>query len=240
MTSNSELRKIIKYITFMKMTTSLSKLSYDPKHQVASLIVKNDWSEINSMGYNGNYSGAPNIRSSIESGKSKFIHAEMNALLFCTLSKEDAKNYTIFVTMTPCELCARLIVNKGIKNVIVLNKYDNCGDSLNVFENSGITFHYLDKLIMELYEQSELLSELIKIIGDNLNYIVPIDTNIDLLDSELLKCFKKQMGYFFEFDNSFEKTIPDTIIKNLDDFSKYNSEAILRHYLKLFIDILSF
>ncbi len=151
MTSNSELRTIIKHITFMKMANNLSKLSYDPKHQVGSLIIKNDWTEINSMGYNGNYQGAPNRRESLESGKSNFIHAEMNALILSTLSREEAEKYTLYVTMTPCETCSRLIVNKGIKNVIALRRYENCGDSLSVFKNSNIKFTYINKLIQDLY-----------------------------------------------------------------------------------------
>lgn len=237
MTSKSELRKIIKHITFMKMASNLSKLSYDPKHQVGSLLIKNDWTEINSMGYNGNYQGAPNKRDSLEIGKSNFIHAEMNALILSTLNREEASKYTLYVTMTPCEICSRLIVNKGIKNVIALNKYENCGDSLSVFKESDINFNYIKNLIGEFYTETYLFPIVLSKINQYFNYKSPID-NIDLLDNDLIDCFKHQMGEFFEYNDNYLNFIPNTILKDKDDFTKYNIEAIIRCYIKIFSDIL--
>jgi dCMP deaminase len=229
MTSNSELRTIIKHITFMKMAYSLSKLSYDPKHQVGSLIIKNDWTEINSMGYNGAYRGSPNERYSLDTGKSKFIHAEMNALIFSTLSREQAENYTLYVTLTPCEMCSRMIVNKGIKNVIALKEYDSCGDSLEVFQNSDIKFVYIDKMIHEFYRQSYMMNDLLSVMNNHFKYGV-IDNDLKLLENDLKECFKKQLGEFFEFDNRYINSIPEKIITN----SKIRIDTISEDYVNLF------
>ncbi len=230
MTTNSELRKIVKHITFMKMAANLSKLSYDPKHQVGSLIIKNDWTEINSMGYNGNYQGAPNKRDSLDSGKSNFIHAEMNALLLSTLSREEAEKYTIYVTMTPCETCSRLIVNKGIKNVIVLKHYQNCGDSLEVFKNANITFHYIHDLVKSMYIKTFL--------GDELNLIFEKfnigDITIEELDTLLIECFTKQIKHFFEFSDKYKDSIPHYFVTK-DVTSSYKVRSL---YLEKFVNTL--
>ena len=234
MTSNSDLRKIIKHITFMKMAYNLSKLSYDPKYQVGSLIIKNDWTEINSMGYNGAYRGSPNQRYSLDTGKSKFIHAEMNALIFSTLSREQAENYTLYVTLTPCEMCSRMIVNKGIKNVIALHEYDSCGDSLEVFKNSDIKFIYIHQMIEDFYNQSYMMGDILRVINNHFKY-GEIFTDVELLDIDLKNCITKQLGEFFEFDDKYLDKIPKTLIKNSNN---YNSEDIIKDYVKIFSNIL--
>jgi dCMP deaminase len=208
MTTESELRAIIKPIAFMKMADNLSKLSYDPKHKVGSLIIKNDWTEINSMGYNGSYSGSPNKRTSLESGKSNFIHAEMNALILSTLSREEAAKYTLYVTMTPCETCSRLIVNKGIKRVIALNVYDNCGDTLEVFKKSNVEFNYIHDLIKKLYKESSLYNE-------SYSFIEKAD-GVD----DIYNLMVSQLKRFFETSNK-------TIDLQLDDFNNISDIDIL-------------
>lgn len=213
MTSNSELRKILKHITFMKMSEDLAKLSYDPKYQVGSLIIKNDWSKINGIGYNGAYSGSPNKRLSLETGGSKFIHAEMNALLNSNLNKKKSKNYTIYVTMTPCSDCSRVIVNQGIRKVIAKDVYPNHGDSLEVFEHSGVEFHYLGDLIKKLYLETSLNKELNETIKNNGN---------------LIELFEKQISVFFEFKEYKTK------LEN--EISKYNINK--DNYLDIFYVIL--
>lgn len=224
MVIKKECRNVIKKITFMKMAEQLSSLSYDPKHKVACIIVKNDWT-INSVGYNGNYKGAPNERQSLESGKSNFIHAEMNALLFSSFSCDEAKNYTIYVTMTPCSMCARHIVNKEIKNVIALNRYENCGDTEEVFENSNTNFSYLfDLLDEEIFVDTEKGNELLSLINKHKN-----DKDKRELNYALGFLFEKQMKDFFvdtpcHFDNIY--------------FIKENDNATMRYYMKNFIEYL--
>jgi dCMP deaminase len=228
MTSNSELRKIIKPIAFMKMADSLSKLSYDPKHKVGSLIIKNDWTEINSMGYNGNYQGAPNKRDSLESGKSNFIHAEMNALILSTLNREEASKYTLFVTMTPCETCSRLIVNKGIKKVIALKEYPNCGDSLTVFKNSNVEFIYLKDLIHDLYKNTELYKNSYSVVENSID-----DVNLDLVLYHLLN---SQLKTFFETIDygAITKSVSVEIFSDIVAFK--NVKIIHKKYVEVVVD----
>lgn len=226
MTSNSELRDIIKNITFMKMTEQLAKgLSYDPKYQVGAMIVKNDWTKVDSIGYNGAYKGSPNKRFSLDSGQAKFVCAETNAIIFSTLSQSKARKYTLFVTMTPCERCSRLIANKGIKNVIALNHYHNCGDSLDVFKNAGINFIFIHDKIKKFYADSDMYEDVMMIIDENIK-------NIEKLNSKLLGIFKKQLDIFFEFDKSFLDNLPENII-HVNNFTE-DRKSIMETYMEIF------
>lgn len=226
MTSNSELRDIVKNITFMKMTEQLAKgVSYDPKYQVGAMIVKNDWTKIDSVGYNGAYKGSPNKRFSLDSGQAKFICAETNAIIFSTLSQSKARKYTMFVTMTPCERCSRLIANKGIKNVVALKEYKNCGDTLEVFKNAGVNFIYIHDKIKEFYADTDMYEEVLKIVDENLK-------NPEVLNTKLLKVFKAQMNEFFEFNKSFLDKLPDTIIDVKDFIS--DSNKVMETYMEIF------
>lgn len=157
MTSKKKYRKILKYLKFMNIAKQIATLSYDPKHQVSAILVKKDFSNIHSMGYNGNYEGGPNERDSMEHGQSGFIHAEENALLKKNTTKEDLQeNYIMFVTMTPCSMCAKKMVNAGIKEVCILNVYNNVGNTEEVFKKSNVNFYYLEDKIKELLVQNSV------------------------------------------------------------------------------------
>ena len=93
MNKNSENRKILKLLTFMKMCEQVASLSYDEKHQVGAILVKNDFSDVHAIGYNGNYSGGENERDSMEHGMSGYLHAEEN-MLFNTVLKSQLLSYT--------------------------------------------------------------------------------------------------------------------------------------------------
>lgn len=226
MTSNSDLRDIVKNITFMKMAEQLAKgVSYDPKYQVGALIVKNDWTKIDSMGYNGAYKGSPNKRFSLDSGQAKFICAETNAIIFSTLSQSKARKYTMFVTMTPCERCSRLIANKGIKNVVALKHYKNCGDTLEVFKNAGVNFVFIYDKIKDFYADTDMYEDVMNLIDEFI--INPVELNI-----RLVKILNKQMDKFFEFNKSALDKLPKTVL-DLNDKS-FNKRQVMEIYMDLF------
>lgn len=160
--SKKEYRKILKYLKFMNIAKQIATLSYDPKHQVSAILVKKDFSNIHSMGYNGNYEGGPNERDSMVSGKSGFIHAEENALLKKNTTKEDLQeNYIMFVTMTPCNMCAKKMVNAGVKEVCALDVYENSGNTEEIFKDAGVKFYYLNDKIRQLLMDGDILNRFI-------------------------------------------------------------------------------
>ena len=116
-------RAIAKYLIFMKMADTMSQLSCDTKHQVGAFLIKKDFGNIVSIGYNGPRPGAPNVRKSNESGKSGFYHAEHNCLMRANIPT-NSSDYMLFCTLSPCEACAGDLAIKGIDTVLYKEKYE--------------------------------------------------------------------------------------------------------------------
>ena len=123
---------------WMDFAKSVSKRSYDPRHQVGAVIVTNDNTQVLAIGYNGNYSGGPNKVESIDPGCSGMIHAEINALI--KLDYNNPKRKKMYVTLSPCRDCAKAIVNGGIDEVIYDEEYRDTS-SLDIFKDANIEFH---------------------------------------------------------------------------------------------------
>jgi len=123
----------------------ISKRSYDPRYQVGAVVVTSDNTQVLSVGYNGNYSGGPNEVESSEPGKSGFIHAEINCLL--KMDYNNPKTKVMYLTLSPCRMCAKAIVNAGISEVVYLDTYrDESG--LNLLKESGVTCRkYLEESV---------------------------------------------------------------------------------------------
>ena len=120
---------------WMKTARLIAQRSYDPRHHVGVVIVTEDNTQVLAVGYNGNYSGGPNEVESTEPGESGFIHAEINALL--KLDYNNPKQKKLYVTLSPCRMCAKAIINTGITEVIYDDEYrDTSG--LKVLESAGI------------------------------------------------------------------------------------------------------
>lgn len=130
-------RQKLKLDVFKKMCLELSTLSHDPKFKVASLIITEDFREICSMGYNGNYKGGPNERESLETGKSGFLHAEENALFHLCKPYELRNHLLMICTHKPCPMCAKRIVNSGIQRVFYINEYDAMGPGTDLIFQRG-------------------------------------------------------------------------------------------------------
>jgi dCMP deaminase len=113
----------------------LSERSYDPRHKVGAIIVTADNTQVLAVGYNGNYSGGPNEVESDIPGESGLIHAEINALL--KLDYNNPKSKTMYVTLSPCRMCAKAIVNTGIHQVVYNEEYrDTSG--IQILKRAGI------------------------------------------------------------------------------------------------------
>ena len=73
------------------------------------------------MGYNAEQAGGSNEVESLEPGQSGCIHAEINALI--KLDYNNPKPKKMYVTLSPCKMCAKAIVNSGIEEIIYLEEY---------------------------------------------------------------------------------------------------------------------
>ncbi len=121
--------------TWMEFANLIAKRSYDPRHQVGAVVVTNDNTQVLSVGYNGNYSGGPNEVESETPGESGMLHAEINALLKSDYNNPKVK--IMYVTLSPCRMCAKAIINAGIDKIVYDEEYrDTSG--LKLLKEAGI------------------------------------------------------------------------------------------------------
>ncbi|RLD75944.1 MAG: CMP deaminase [Bacteroidetes bacterium] len=116
-------KKQKKYDTaYLKMAKEWSKLSHCKRKQVGALIVKDKM--IISDGYNGSPTGFDN-ECEDENGNTKWhvLHAEANAILKVASSTQGCNNATLYLTLSPCKDCSKLIHQSGIKRVVYAAAY---------------------------------------------------------------------------------------------------------------------
>ena len=120
---------------WIETASLIAQRSYDPRYQVGTVIVAGDNTQVLAVGYNGNYSGGPNEVESNDAGQSGFIHAEINALL--KLDYNNPKRKIMYVTLSPCRMCAKAAINAGIDEVVYDQEYrDTSG--LEILKSAGI------------------------------------------------------------------------------------------------------
>ena len=122
--------------------SKISDRSLDPKHKVGAVIVNEENTQVLSIGYNGDHKCGPNIRESLAVGESGFIHAEINALIKCDYSYHKKKK--MYLTLSPCNVCAKAIVNAGIDEVIYLERYEQ-STGLDILIDAGINVRQFKK-----------------------------------------------------------------------------------------------
>jgi dCMP deaminase len=118
------------------MAQEWAKLSYCKRKQVGALIVKDRM--IISDGYNGTPSGFENC---CEDGEGKthwyVLHAEANAILKLAASTQSAKGATLYLTLSPCKECSKLILQAGITRLVYINEYSD-DDGIAFLRNHNI------------------------------------------------------------------------------------------------------
>lgn len=129
---------------YLRMANEWGKLSHCQRKQVGAIIVKDRM--IISDGYNGTPSGFEN-NCEDEDGITKWyvLHAEANAILKVAASTQSCAGATLYITLSPCKDCSKLIHQAGIKRVVFQKKYK---------DDSGLVF--LEKAGVELAHISEL------------------------------------------------------------------------------------
>lgn len=132
-------RKNLKINVFKEICKNIATLSYDSKYKVGTIIITDDFRDICAIGYNGNYKGGPNKRDSEETGMSGFLHSEENALFHLDKPYELRDKLIMICTHKPCPMCAKRIVNAGIKKVLYIENYESAGKGTDeIFNHSNI------------------------------------------------------------------------------------------------------
>jgi dCMP deaminase len=125
---------------YLNIANEISNLSYAKKKKVGALIVKDNM--IISDGYNGTPSNYDNSCEDENNNTYWYVlHAEANAITkLARCSTISSKDSTLYITMSPCKECSKLIIQSEIKRVIYKEKYR---------DTSGIDFLKQNNIIIE-------------------------------------------------------------------------------------------
>lgn len=129
---------------YLRIAKEWGKLSHCERKQVGAVIVKDRM--IISDGYNGTPTGFENPCED-EEGYTKWyvLHAEANAILKVAGSTQSCKDATLYITLSPCRECSKLIYQAGIKRVVYQNAYKD--DSGLVFlEKAGVIIDHIEDI----------------------------------------------------------------------------------------------
>jgi dCMP deaminase len=129
-------------IAYLRMAEVWGELSYCKRKQVGSLIVKDRM--IISDGYNGTPSGFEN-KCETEEYRTKWhvLHAEANAILKVAKSTQSTEGATLYVTLSPCKECSKLIHQSGIKRVVYSKGYSDL-EGVDFLRDAGVQVDHID------------------------------------------------------------------------------------------------
>ena len=129
---------------YLRIAIEWSKLSYCKRRQVGALIVKDRM--IISDGYNGTPTGFDNACEDDDNyTKWHVLHAEANAIMKVAASTQSSKGATLYVTLSPCKDCSKLIFQSGIKRVVYHEQYKD-NEGIKFLEQAGLEIVHLKKL----------------------------------------------------------------------------------------------
>ena len=131
-------------VAYLRMAMEWGKLSHCNRRRVGALIVRDRM--IISDGYNGTPSGFENFCED-EEGYTKWyvLHAEANAILKVASSTQSCNGATLYITLSPCKECSKLIHQAGITRLVYHKGYkDNSG--IKFLEKAGVTITHIENL----------------------------------------------------------------------------------------------
>lgn len=129
---------------YLRLAKEWSKLSYCQRKQVGAIIVRDRM--IISDGYNGTPSGFENCCEDENNLTHWYVlHAEANAILKVANSTQSCKDATLYITLSPCKECSKLIHQSGIKRVVYQEGYkDDSG--LQFLLKAGVEVQHVEDL----------------------------------------------------------------------------------------------
>lgn len=139
---------------FLKQAALVAERSTCLRHNVGAVIVKNK--RLMTTGYNGAASGskdciqqgcmrdAMNIKSGERHEICRAIHAEQNAIIQAALHGIDISGGTLYCTHTPCMICAKMIANVKIKDIVTYGTYPD-ENALNFLKEQGINLRRIER-----------------------------------------------------------------------------------------------
>jgi dCMP deaminase len=143
--TTSELEKSIKYDkAYLRLAKEWGQLSHCKRKQVGAIIVRDRM--IISDGFNGTPTGFDNCCED-ETGETNWyvLHAEANAILKVARSTQSCENATLYITLSPCNECSKLIHQSGIKKVVFQTQYRDCS-GIEFLKKAGVEVNHIEDL----------------------------------------------------------------------------------------------
>lgn len=157
-----QLKKSSKYIRpswdeyFIEIMKSVSKRATCDRGRASSVFVRDK--QILVTGYVGSPIGLPHcdevghqMKKTIHEDGSitdhcvRTVHAEQNAICQAARRGVSLEGSTVYVNMTPCRVCAMLLINSGIKRIVAEKKYHAGKESEKMFKKTGVSLEYIYK-----------------------------------------------------------------------------------------------
>lgn len=129
---------------YLRMARTWAELSHCERKKVGALIVRDG--RIISDGYNGTPAGFSNCCED-ENGNTKWyvLHAEANAISKVARSTNDCSGSTLYITLSPCKDCSKLVHQAGIKRVVYSMEYkDTAG--IDFLKSAGVEVIHISDL----------------------------------------------------------------------------------------------
>ncbi|MEE4312710.1 MAG: cytidine/deoxycytidylate deaminase family protein [candidate division KSB1 bacterium] len=140
---------------FIKMAFLVAERSTCLRHHVGAILVKDR--QVLTTGYNGAAKGIDDCMTlgclrdqlKIKSGERheicRAIHAEQNAIIQAGVHGVNINGSTLYCTHSPCIICAKMIVNAGIKRIVIGSDYpDDFNLVMNLFDEAKVTLKRLN------------------------------------------------------------------------------------------------
>lgn len=127
----------------MRMAAEWAQLSHCVRKQVGALIVKDRM--IIADGFNGTPTGFPNVCENEEGETNWYVlHAEANAITKLARSNNSAEGATLYITLSPCRECSKLIHQAGISRVVYRDVYKD-PQGLEFLKQAGVELVHLEQ-----------------------------------------------------------------------------------------------
>ena len=130
------------HISYMNIAEEISRRSYAQRLKVGAVLVKNN--SIISDGYNGMPYGFENSCETDNITNIEVLHAESNAIAKIAKSNQSSEDSTLYVTVSPCVECAKLMIQCGVKSVYFKHRY-RILDGVNLLKAAKINVFEKDK-----------------------------------------------------------------------------------------------
>jgi dCMP deaminase len=129
-------------VVYLRMAYEWAQNSYCKRSKVGCLVVSKK--TIISDGYNGTPTGFPNDCEDCNNITLPYVlHAEANAITKLAKNSMSSENSTMYITLSPCYDCAKLIIQSGIKRVVFSEIYRKT-EAIEFLISAGIELVYIE------------------------------------------------------------------------------------------------